>query len=67
MARKLSQWNLFVKRIFAEGKGRNPNYQFKHALRDASTRKNEMYHRNVVLGSRKRQFRRRRTAKRRRH
>ena len=40
--RKLSQWNLFVKKIYQEGKSKNTNYQFKHALEDASKRKSEM-------------------------
>ena len=40
--RKLSQWNLFVKKIYREGKAKNPNYEFKQALEDASKRKSEM-------------------------
>jgi hypothetical protein len=35
-------WNLFVKKIFHEGRGKNKNYTFKQALKDASKRKNEM-------------------------
>jgi alpha-D-ribose 1-methylphosphonate 5-triphosphate synthase subunit PhnG len=42
MAKKLSSWNLFVKKIYAEGKAKNPNYKFKQALADASSRKGEM-------------------------
>ena len=42
MARKLSDWNIFVKKIYAEGKAKNPNYEFKQALEDASKRKSEM-------------------------
>jgi len=42
MARKLSKWNLFVKKVFAEGKGKNASYKFKDALREASSRKSEM-------------------------
>lgn len=42
MAKKLSSWNLFVKKIYAEGKSKNPNYKFKQALADASNRKSEM-------------------------
>jgi hypothetical protein len=42
MARKLSNWNIFVKKIYAEGKAKNPNYEFKQALEDASKRKSEM-------------------------
>jgi hypothetical protein len=44
MARKLSEWNIFVKKIYAEGKAKNPNYEFKQALEDASKRKSEMKH-----------------------
>ena len=35
-------WNLFVKKIYHEGKKGNPDYQFKDALKDASRRKGEM-------------------------
>lgn len=44
MARKLSDWNIFVKKIYAEGKAKNPKYEFKQALADASKRKSEMKH-----------------------
>jgi formate-dependent phosphoribosylglycinamide formyltransferase (GAR transformylase) len=37
-----SAWNEFVSKIFKEGKQKNPNYQFKNALKDASNRKSEM-------------------------
>jgi len=40
--RKLSQWNIFVKKVYQEGKSKNPNYEFKQALQDASRRKSEM-------------------------
>lgn len=42
MVKKLSAWNLFVKKIYAEGKSKNPEYKFKQALADASSRKGEM-------------------------
>jgi len=42
MTRKLSDWNIFVKKIYAEGKAKNSNYKFKQALEDASKRKSEM-------------------------
>ena len=42
--RKLSKWNLFVKKIFHEGKAKNKTYKFKQALSDASRRKGEMGH-----------------------
>lgn len=37
-----SAWNLFVKKIYKEGKAKNPNYEFRQALVDASKRKSEM-------------------------
>jgi hypothetical protein len=40
--RKLSSWNIFVSKIFREGKAKNANYSFKQALSDASNRKSEM-------------------------
>ena len=40
--RKLSQWNVFVKKIYHEGHSKNKNYSFKQALTDASKRKGEM-------------------------
>lgn len=40
--RKLSAWNLFVKKVYSEGKKSNKNYSFKQALTDASRRKGEM-------------------------
>jgi hypothetical protein len=40
--RKLSEWNLFVKKIYKEGKEKNSNYKFKNALEEASRRKSEM-------------------------
>jgi hypothetical protein len=40
--RKLSAWNLFVKKVYKEGKSQNKNYSFKQALADASSRKSEM-------------------------
>lgn len=40
--RKLSEWNLFVKKIYHEGKSKNSKYEFKQALVDASKRKSEI-------------------------
>lgn len=40
--RKLSQWNLFVKKVYQEGKAKDKDYEFKQALEDASKRKSEM-------------------------
>jgi len=51
--RKLTSWNLFVKKIFAEGKSKNKNYSFKNALSDASRRKGEMGKMSVVRHSKK--------------
>lgn len=42
MGKKLSSWNLFVKKIYAEGKAKNANFAFKDALKEASKRKGEM-------------------------
>jgi hypothetical protein len=42
MKRKLSSWNLFVKKVYQEGKSKNKDYEFKQALVDASKRKSEM-------------------------
>lgn len=39
-----SAWNMFVKKIYEEGKAKNPSYEFKNALKDASKRKSEMGH-----------------------
>jgi hypothetical protein len=38
----MSAWNDFVKKIYWEGKKKNPDYKFKQALQDASKRKSEM-------------------------
>jgi len=40
--RKLSSWNIFVKKIYKEGKAKNSNFSFKDALSEASSRKGEM-------------------------
>ena len=40
--RKLSSWNIFVKKIYHEGHSKDENYSFKQALTDASKRKSEM-------------------------
>lgn len=40
--RKLSSWNIFVKKIYQEGHSKDGNYSFKQALSDASRRKSEM-------------------------
>jgi hypothetical protein len=40
--RKLTAWNIFVGKVFREGKAKNKDYSFKQALSDASERKSEM-------------------------
>lgn len=40
--RKASTWNLFVKKVYEEGRSKDSEYMFKQALKDASKRKNEM-------------------------
>jgi hypothetical protein len=37
-----SEWNMFVKKIYQQGKSKDSNYEFKQALKDASKRKSEM-------------------------
>ena len=55
--KKLSSWNLFVKKVYKEGKAKNSNYEFKQALVDASKRKSEMGSSNKPMGSMKRNTR----------
>ena len=55
--KKLSSWNLFVKKVYKEGKAKNSNYEFKQALVDASNRKSEMGSSNKPMGSMKRNTR----------
>ena len=50
--RKLSQWNIFVKKIYQEGHAKNKDYSFKQALTDASKRKGEMVS-NTSMGTKK--------------
>ena len=38
----LTKWNLFVKKIFHEGRRKNSSFKFKDALKEASRRKSEM-------------------------
>jgi hypothetical protein len=40
--RKLSSWNIFVKKVYQEGHSKDKDYSFKQALSDASKRKGEM-------------------------
>jgi len=51
--KRLSQWNLFTQKIFAEGKKKDPKYEFKDALQDASRRKGEMAHMPAMTASKK--------------
>jgi hypothetical protein len=51
-----SAWNMFVKKIYEEGKSKDSNYKFKQALVDASKRKGEM-------GSNSSSFKAKKTAK----
>jgi hypothetical protein len=60
-----SAWNMFVKKIYEEGKAKDPNYEFKNALKDASKRKSEMGHSASASGVKKsKSHKRHRTAKR---
>lgn len=48
-----TEWNMFVKKIYEEGKKKDHNYQFKNALKDASKRKSEMKHSSSASGLKK--------------
>ena len=52
MTRKLSDWNIFVKKVYDEGKANDSEYEFKDALVDASKRKSEMKRSSSVSGVR---------------
>jgi hypothetical protein len=56
-----SAWNMFVKKIYEEGKAKDSNYEFKQALVDASKRKSEM---GKSSSGMKKSHKRHRTAKR---
>jgi hypothetical protein len=49
--RKLSDWNIFVKKVYAEGKANDSSYEFKDALKHASSRKSEMSSMKSVTAS----------------
>jgi hypothetical protein len=56
--RKLSSWNLFVKKVYSQGKSSDKNYSFKQALTDASRRKSEMGNSEpVAMGTKSRKHR----------
>jgi hypothetical protein len=38
----VTAWNLFVKKVYHQGRSKNKHYSFKQALQDASKRKGEM-------------------------
>jgi len=40
--RKLTDWNIFVTKVFDEGRAKDNSYTFKQAMSDASERKSEM-------------------------
>ena len=46
----MTAWNDFVKKIYHEGHNKDKNYSFKQALKDASSRKNEMGKPNLAMG-----------------
>jgi hypothetical protein len=58
-----SAWNMFVKKVYEEGKAKDPNYEFKNALKDASKRKSEMG-RSASASGVKKHHKRHKTAKR---
>lgn len=53
----MTAWNDFVKKIYHEGHNKDPNYQFKQALKDASKRKGEMGSSGASSGSSKKMTR----------
>jgi hypothetical protein len=56
--RKLSAWNLFVKKVYSQGKSSDKNYSFKQALSDASRRKSEMGNSEpVAMGTKSKKYR----------
>jgi hypothetical protein len=48
-----SEWNMFVKKIYEEGKAKDSSYEFKQALKDASKRKSEMGRSASASGTKK--------------
>lgn len=38
----VTAWNLFVKKVYHQGRSKSKQYTFKQALKDASKRKGEM-------------------------
>ena len=58
MAKKLSAWNMFVKKVYGEGKAKNKSYKFRDALKDASKRKGEMGSMSSMSSTKKRTKRR---------
>jgi hypothetical protein len=63
--RALSSWNIFVKKVYREGKAKNSNYEFKDALKDASKRKGEMGSSSMTKKMRKTRSKRSRGTRRR--
>ena len=59
--RKLSQWNIFVKKVYQEGHAKNKDYSFKQALTDASKRKSEMGSSSATATKKSRKSRSRRS------
>jgi hypothetical protein len=64
MPKKLSAWNLFVKKVYAEGKAKNKSFKFKDALKAASKRKSEMGSSSSSASSTKKNTTRRKGGKR---
>lgn len=58
-----SAWNMFVKKIYEEGKAKDSNYEFKQALVDASKRKSEMKHSASASGVKHKGSKKHRTAR----
>jgi len=60
-----SDWNMFVKKIYEEGKAKDPKYEFKQALVDASKRKSEIGTASGVKKSMKKSAKKRNISRRR--
>ena len=59
----MTAWNDFASKIYKEGHAKDPNYLFKHALRDASKRKSEMGNSPAASGVKSKKVRKSRKSK----
>ena len=59
----MTAWNDFVKKIYHEGHDSDSSYSFKQALKDASSRKNEMGKTNLAMGVKSKSTKRTKTSR----